>query len=51
MTSRRKGRVKSFWGSIFVKLKETNFLPFLSKDNHLASSLNMISLYNIYFMS
>jgi hypothetical protein len=24
----------SFWGSTFVKLKETNFLLFLSKGKH-----------------
>jgi hypothetical protein len=27
-------KVKSFWGSAFIKLKKTNFLPFLSKGKH-----------------
>jgi hypothetical protein len=33
-----------------VKLKKTNFLLFLSKSKHLASSSTRISLYNIYIM-
>jgi hypothetical protein len=43
-------QVKSFWGSTFVKLNKTNFLPFLSKGKHCAHSLNKISLYNIYII-
>jgi hypothetical protein len=33
-----------------VKFKKTNFVLFLSKSKHRASSLNRILLYNIYIM-
>jgi hypothetical protein len=34
MTSSKKVQAKGSWGSTFVKLKKTNFLPFLSKGKH-----------------
>jgi hypothetical protein len=33
-----------------MQLKKANFLLFLSKGKHHASSLDRLSLYNIYFM-
>jgi hypothetical protein len=33
-----------------MKLKKTNFVPFLSNGKHHASSLNSILLYNIYIV-
>jgi hypothetical protein len=47
MTSSKKVRAKGSWGSTFVKLKKTNFLPFLSKGKHrcILSPLGF-SLYN-----
>jgi hypothetical protein len=30
----REEPTRRFWGSTFMKLNKTNFLPFLSKDKH-----------------